>query len=130
MGAWPFPGDGPLDIARKVAHAYRTALRLNSRSFCDQIDETMVESGQLWIVPQEDRYEPTDDVTTAEAAELVSKPPGTIRQWACTPHPTIEGRMLLPRFGWRGRERTYLVVHVREAAGLDETMQIPRRSAA
>jgi hypothetical protein len=130
--AWPFPGDSPLKITRKVATVYREHLRLNGRPLCDVVDETMVAYGQLWIVPQVEHLDPTDDVTTAEAAALASVNPPTINQWACTPHPRPEypGHMLLPRFGWRGRERTYLALHVLAAADIARTEKLRRSVAA
>jgi hypothetical protein len=134
--AWPWPGDSPLRIARKIANVYREHLRLNSRPLCDAVDDTMVAYGQLWIVPQVEHLDPTADVTTAEAAVLASVNPPTIHQWACTPHPRPEhqGHMLLPRFGWRpspqgGRERTYLAVHVLAAAEIARTERLRRHVA-
>lgn len=71
--------------------------------------------GQTWVLPIQDNYGPGDAITTAQAAELVGVSPGVIRQWACMMHPT-EDRALLPRHLRRGREMTYIVDHVREAA--------------
>lgn len=43
--------------------------------------------------------------------------PNVTGGWACMRHPEKPEEILLPRFGWRGRSRTYLVGAVRAAAG-------------
>lgn len=130
MSAWPWPGDSPLKIARKVAAVYREHLRTTNRTLCDTVDDAMVDVGQLWIVPQVEG-DPTDTVTTAEAAALASVSRDTIRRWACTPHPRPEypHHMLLPRFGRRGREVTYLRTHVEAARHIAATERVYRRAA-
>lgn len=118
ISAWPFPGDTALLRARRIALAYREHLRNLNPQLCAAIDESMRAYGQTWIAPEADPYDDYDAITTAEAAQLVDVSQETIRQWACTPHPVDPTRMLLPRFGWRARQRTYLVVHVWHALEL------------
>jgi hypothetical protein len=113
---WPWPGDTELAIARKIAIAYREHLRAMARDRCDALDDVMRHYGQTWMLAKPVLYDDTDQVTTAQAAELVSRRPQIIRKWATTPHPTRPGEMLLPRFGWDGRSRTYLAGDVRAAA--------------
>ena len=114
---WPFPGDTSLDRARKIALMYRARLRALSVDACDDADRAANESGETWVTPQLATVDDTDAITGDEAADLVNVTEDVIRQWACTPHPERPDEMLLPRFGWRGRKRTYLAAHVREAAG-------------
>lgn len=114
--AWPFPGDTEAQRARTIAQAYRRELYTAAPELCRVLDERMRIFGQLWILGEE--LDAPDDraVTTAEAAILVSVRPETIRQWACTHHPDNPARMVLPRFGYDGRLRTYLAGDVRAAA--------------
>jgi hypothetical protein len=113
---WPFAGDTALDRARKVAQMYRARLRALNLDACNEADTTAIQFGETWVTPQLVTIDDTDTVTTAEAADLVNVSEDVIRQWACTEHPERPGEMLLPRFGWRGRARTYLARQVREAA--------------
>lgn len=114
---WPFPGDTQLDRARKIAQMYRTRLRALNTDACDDADRTAAEFGETWVTPQLAVVDDADAITGDEAADLVNVTEDVIRQWACTDHPEKPGEMLLPRFGWRGRKRTYLAGQVREAAG-------------
>lgn len=116
MTGWPWPGDTELVRARKVAIAYREHLRTANPQVCAALDEAMRAYGQFWLLPRQETYEPTQAITADLAAELVSRSEAMIRRWACTPHPDLPGRMLLPRFGWDGPRRTFLVADVLEAA--------------
>ncbi|MEV1315354.1 hypothetical protein AB0J14_04635 [Micromonospora arborensis] len=115
-GEWPVPGDNATDRARKVAQMYRARLRALDAAACDQADQVAVNFGETWVTPTVATVDDTDTITTAEAAQLVNVSEDVIRQWACTPHPEDPGKPLLPRFGWRGKARTYLAKHVRDAA--------------
>jgi hypothetical protein len=112
---WPFPEDTTLDRARRIAHMYRARLRALDTDACDQADTLAATFGETWVIPQTVTADDTDTITTAEAAQLVNVSEDVIRQWACTPHPDHPDKPLLPRFGWRGKSRTYLTRHVREA---------------
>lgn len=114
---WPFPGDTSLDRARKIALMYRARLRALNSDACDDADQTAAAFGETWVAPQLATVDDSDAITGDEAADLVNVTEDVIRQWACTAHPEKAGEMLLPRFGWRGRKRTYLAGQVREAAG-------------
>ncbi len=120
-GRWPLPGWDPLRIARHMTGVYREHLRANNRALCDQVDATMLAYGQTWIAPGVAVHNPDQAITADLAAALVSKTESTIRRWACTPHPDDPGRMLLPRHGWDGRRRTYLVRDVQQAAEIADT---------
>jgi hypothetical protein len=115
---WPFVNDHPLTRSRRAALAYRAALRLNNRSLCDQIDQTLVGYGETWVVEAEVTIDTDglDEVTTTEAAELAHVPAWQIRHWAATPDPDRPGRMLLPTFGKRGKQNTYLARDVAAVA--------------
>lgn len=116
--AWPWPHDTALTRARRVALSYRAALRLNNRALCDQVDTALVERGESWVLEAEVTVEPDgmDAITTNEAAKLVHVPPHEVRRWATLKDPRNPGRMLLPRFRRKGKEMTYLVRDVHDAA--------------
>jgi hypothetical protein len=116
-GKGPFPGDSPVAIARRVANAYRSALRLNSRSYCDEIDQQMIGMGQRWVVPQLVTANNDDYVDAEQAADLAGVKMDTIRQWRA------RGRLHgeLTANGWR-----YLVGDVRAVAEGVRTRR-PRR---
>lgn len=108
MSGWPFPGDSPVAIARKVAQAYRNALRMNSRAFCDQIDQQMIGMGQRWVVPQVITADDQDWVDAEQAADLAGVKIDTIRQWRARGH--LHGELTTD--GWR-----YQVADVRAMSG-------------
>lgn len=113
---WPNPLDTPVDRARRVAGMYRTRLRALSVLACDEADQVAASFGETWMLDKPQIVQPDQELTTAEAAELVRVTPKRIREWACATHPENPGEPLLPRFKMRGRERTYLAVHVLAAA--------------
>lgn len=116
---WPFPHDTTLDRTRKIALMYRQHLRTLNPAISDQLDQTAASFGETWMLDKPDTSPDDDhDVTTDEAADLAGVSADTIRKWACMPHPAEPGRNLLPRFGRRNRQRTYLAQHVREAAAI------------
>lgn len=105
-----------LDRARRIALMYRARLRTLNRDACTQADETAASFGETWMLDRLDIVNPDDVVTTAQAAELVRVPIERIRKWACANHPERPNEPLLPRAARRGRERTFLAVHVLAAA--------------
>lgn len=123
---WPNPVDTPLDRARRIAGMYRSRLRAFDSVACDILDETAVSFGEDWMLERPNVVDPSREITTGEAAELVHVHPDTIRKWACAAHPTDPGRPLLPRFKMRGRERTYLAGQVLEAAAVIRRAQHAR----
>lgn len=113
---WPNPVDTPLDRARRIAGMYRTRLKALEPAACAEADAVAVSFGEGWMVDKPDIVEPDAELTTAQAAELVRVNIRRIRDWAQATHPEHPGEPLLPRFKMRGRERTYLAVHVLAAA--------------
>lgn len=125
---WPFPAEreNQLARARRVAHMYRAALGLQNPELREQIDNTALGYGELWVT--EGTYSDSDELTTEEAALFVSVKPSTIRKWAATHHPTIPNRRVLPKYGTRNRMSTYLAGNVKEAAAImSRYTQLARR---
>jgi hypothetical protein len=118
--AWLWPQETILERARHVARIYREHLHTMSRDRCDALDRALAEMGVTWITTREVVYEDTDAITVDLAAELVGRTETVIHKWANKPHPEDPARPLLPRHGWDGRRRTFLVGHVREAARLTD----------
>jgi len=114
--AWPWPVDTPLDRARRVAGMYRARLNLLGPESCAEADQLMRDYGETWMLDKPDIVNPDQELTTAQAAELVNVPVARIRKWACADHPERPGKPLLPRFKMRGKERTYLAENVLAAA--------------
>ncbi|KAB2583995.1 hypothetical protein BS297_17770 [Rhodococcus erythropolis] len=82
MGVWPNAADRPVDVARRVAQSYRTALESVSPELCAQIDAQAVEVGQGWVVPNAVPLN-TDELMSAKDLEaILFVPAATIRTWA------------------------------------------------
>lgn len=118
QGAWPNPADTPLDRARRIAGMYRARLGALDPDARDDCDHTAANFGETWMLDKPDIIDPDRELTANEAAELVNAKPNTIHHWARLNHPDGSGNPLLPRFGWRGRERTFIAGKVLEAAAL------------
>jgi hypothetical protein len=130
VSGWPWPGDTELSKARKVAIAYREHLHTSNPTMCDALDDAMRDYGQMWVLPKPTTFEAEDAITAEVAGELVSRSEGVIRRWASTPHPDDPSRMLLPRFGWDGPRRTFLVADVLAAAVVANARLTYRRTDA
>lgn len=70
-GRWPFPGDGPLVRARRVAQMYRAALGAANPAMRDQCDATAVGYGETWAVPRLVTYDDDDLLKPADAADYL-----------------------------------------------------------
>lgn len=110
---WPWPEDLPVDRARRIANSL---LALLSADEAARHVATARRLGETWLGAYLLTYTPDQAITTAEAAQLLSVSEDTIRQWACKPHPDDPTRPLLPRAGRRGRQQTYLVRCLFDAA--------------
>ena len=75
---WPWPGDNATDRARAVANSLLALLPTHER---DRAIRTARAVGETWLGSTLLRYDVTDVVTTAEAAELLHVRPSTIRKW-------------------------------------------------
>lgn len=78
---WPYPGDTPLQRARRWAQAYRQHLRTANPELCAALDDAARAYGDTWLVETLVTVNDDDLLTTAEAAELVGVDIETIRQW-------------------------------------------------
>jgi hypothetical protein len=121
---WPGNLDTPVGRARRIAGMYRQHLRTLDPERCDHLDATAVSFGETWMLEREDLIDDDQELTTAESAQLVGVHPDTIRRWAATKHPDDPQRMMLARYGWRVRERTYIAGKVREAAIMARKSQL------
>ncbi|MFD6565375.1 hypothetical protein [Micromonospora profundi] len=115
---WPSHLDNPTHRARRIAGMYRALLNSARPDLCRQADETAASKGETWMLERETLIDPDREVTAAEAAELVNVPPNTLHKWAALNHPDEPDRPLLPRYGKRGRERTFIAGKVLEAAAV------------
>lgn len=79
--AWPFPGDAPVVVARKVALAYRGALERVAPSVASDLDARMAAMGQDWVRPRVLKFELDALVGRTDAADVASVPPKVIDQW-------------------------------------------------
>jgi excisionase family DNA binding protein len=78
--AWPWPGDSPLAIARKVANAYRARLHSVDPALCEQTDDLMRSFGQKWAVPNLITTPDDAVLTAAQAAEYLGISMAAIRR--------------------------------------------------
>lgn len=78
---WPFPGDGPLARARRIAHAYRKGLHDADPERCAEVDNQMTRWGQNWVVPGAAIHQLDDYIGAADAADLGEVGLATVRQW-------------------------------------------------
>lgn len=79
--AWPYPGDGLLTRARRVAHAYRARLHAADPQACEDLDAAMRRWGQHWAVPSIVAVDPDQWLTPSEAAEIGLVGTATLRVW-------------------------------------------------
>lgn len=77
---WPYLGDSPNAIIRRVCHAYRATLQQCAPEECAELDRRMIGLGQKWVVPQLVTVDPDDWLTPAEAADYACIELDSIRQ--------------------------------------------------
>lgn len=80
-GRWPFPGDAPVVIARRVAQAYRSIALAAHPAACGKLDAKMADWGVRWIVPRVVTADPDDWLPSAQVADLAAVDPASVRQW-------------------------------------------------
>lgn len=88
--AWPWPGDSPLDRARRVARSYREALRRIAPEECERLDHHARDLGQAWVVPQMFPYQPDDQLDAHEVAEMCNVQVNTVRVWRTRGLPCVK----------------------------------------
>lgn len=113
---WPWPADLPVDRARRIANSLLAELAEIRPEHARQHVAAAHRLGQTWLGSTLVTHEPDQAITTREAAEMLCVSEGVIRLWACTPHPTRPDVMLLARAGRRGRQQTYIVRNLLNAA--------------
>lgn len=129
---WPYPADVTTAArARRIANNVLVLLAAADPDAAGQLVTEVQRYGETWFGTALITHADTDAITTAEAATLLGVAETTIRKWASTPHPNPrrarQGQMLLSRFGWRGRSRTYLVRNLRAAHREHQLMKAARK---
>jgi hypothetical protein len=115
MTTWPWPGETPLERARRIANSL-LALMPDPDERAGYIAIAR-RYGETWLGENLILHDDTDVVSTAEAADIAYVRPGTIRRWH------FEG--FLPSIG-RGR---YVVSAVRACAETKRQMRATRTGA-
>ena len=110
--SWPWPGDTPLERARRIANSLLTYLTTDHRQ---QVVTMAHAYGEMWLGESVVIYADDQAITTQQAAEMFGVPEYEVRRWATMRHPEDPERVLLPRYGRDGKWTTYLVEHLREA---------------
>jgi len=68
---WPWPGDTPLDRARRVAQSYRNALFDLDEGTCEDLDTRIIgQWGQTWLTPVHVETVDLDEWVTVDVAAL------------------------------------------------------------
>ena len=127
---WPWPQDLPVDRARRIANSLLAQLDHLDHDEAAHNVAAAHRLGQTWLGSTLVTYEPDQAITTRQAAALLCVSEGVIRMWACTQHPTRPGQALLARAGRRGREQTYIVRSLYDAAFEAARMRGVRRAPA
>ncbi len=102
MTGWPFAGDSPVVIARKVAGAYRDALGEVSADAMAAVDARMLNLGQTWVLPRVLRFDLDDWLGVRDAADLAQVEPDTIG--AARRRGRLSGRKVDGRWEYRARD--------------------------
>lgn len=86
--SWPFPGDTPLDRARRCTHEYRDALLKVAPDVVSRIDEQLTALGEPWVAPQPVEFNLDDEYRPTQLSELLGgiPTPEAIRQWRTRGH--------------------------------------------
>lgn len=69
---WPYPGDSPTVIARRVAWAYRQQLEKSDPKECAELDRIVAGLGQQWATVQPVTRTPDEWVSARDAADITS----------------------------------------------------------
>jgi hypothetical protein len=76
---WPYPGDSPIVVARRVAWAYRQRLERADPADCADLDRIMGKLGQHWAIPRPIVTDPAAWISAHDAAELAAVSLATLR---------------------------------------------------
>jgi hypothetical protein len=109
---WPYPGDAPVTRARRVAHAYRAKLQTVDPASCREVDKQMFGYGQNWVAPRLLAYGLDDWLSVAEACEIASILPATLRIWRSRNR--IVGRVKGGKWHYLARDVLALAAEPRE----------------
>jgi hypothetical protein len=123
-GRWPWPGDTPTERARRIANSLLGLLPATERPVWTARAHTL---GETWLGDSLVIHEPEDAITGLEAAAMLNVSEAAIRKWATVAHPDDATRPLLPRAGWAGRRRTYVVADLLDAARIVRLVREEKR---
>ncbi|MGE5830642.1 MAG: hypothetical protein ACM30G_20080 [Micromonosporaceae bacterium] len=121
---WPWPGDTATERARRIANSLLGLLPAEERGVWTERAHAL---GETWLGETLVTRSNEDEITTRDAAAMLSVGEDTIHQWATKRHPQDPSRPLLPRRGRSGRFRTYKVADLLEAARIIRTDRAERR---
>ena len=109
--AWPWVGDSPMVIVRRVAGAYRARLAEVDEASCALLDEQMVKWGQGWVVVRLFTFDLDDWLSARDAAELACV---QVRQIARLRRlGRLHGRRVGKRWQYQAREVLAVSTHAR-----------------
>lgn len=78
MTGWPWPGDTPVERARRIANSLLALLPAPERPMWAARAHAL---GETWLGEDLLRWTPDDVVTPAEAARLVHRTTADLRKW-------------------------------------------------
>jgi hypothetical protein len=81
VSGWPWPGDSPLDRARRIAREYRDALNDTDPERCATMDARAEAVGQGWVRPRAAQYGLDDLLDIDRAADYCQVKAKTLFEW-------------------------------------------------
>jgi len=121
MNPWPFPGEGRLVRARRIAVAYRVALNAINPAECQRLDAQFTAWGETWCIPRVVTYDPDQWLPPKDAADVACISTDTLRQLRARGR--IDGRLVDGHYEYQVRDLWKLSVAPRSReAGVTDTL--------
>ena len=83
---WPWPADGPVDAAQRIALAYRHRLQQVDAEGAESLDNFWADLGATWVLDTKAPEREDDWLTAPEAAELFGINRQRLYNWAGRGH--------------------------------------------